>query len=155
MGGAGTTFTAGQSHHWRDDGAEAGAAYWVEEVDLHGARTWYGPAISHVDSESVANADSVATAQALQATSRPTQRANAKGEVESAVALSDVGRVSGANAASVALGGASAKTATTPSAASPQAVAEQYALAAGAAVRMDVQAEGCITRPSLNWWRQV
>ncbi len=46
MGGAGTTFTAGQSHHWHDDGAGAGAVYWVEEVDLHGARTWYGPAVS-------------------------------------------------------------------------------------------------------------
>ena len=150
MGGAGTTFTAGHAHRWHDGGAGAGAEYWLEEVDLNGTKTWYGPAVSRIYSESAAGAGADATAQILRATSRPTGRANAPGDSET-MALSSVGRVSGASAASMALGGISAKAATTPDAPTPQAVAQQYALAARKAVRLDVQSEGWyrVTQPEL------
>ncbi|MGD0199389.1 MAG: C25 family cysteine peptidase [Bryobacteraceae bacterium] len=44
--GPATPLTAGRSHSWWDDQTTGGAAsYWVEEVDLSGERTWFGPAV--------------------------------------------------------------------------------------------------------------
>ena len=151
MGGAGTTFTAGQSRHWRDVGAGAGAAYWLEEVDLNGTRSWYGPAVSSV-SESATAADSTTAVQTLRAKSTPTGRASAPTDPDT-IALSSVGSVSGAMGANASNGTASvlAPASTVPVAPSQRAIAQQYALAAGPAVRLDVQAEGWyrVTQPQL------
>ena len=151
MGGAGTTFTAGQSRHWRDVGAGAGAAYWLEEVDLNGTRSWYGPAVSSV-SESATAADSTTAVQTLRAKSMPTGRASAPTDPDT-IALSSVGSVSGAMGANASNGTASvlAPASTVPVAPSQRAIAQQYALAAGPAVRLDVQSEGWyrVTQPQL------
>jgi hypothetical protein len=41
----GNALTAGRNHTWWDDlpGDTSGVAYWVEEVDLYGTRSWHGP----------------------------------------------------------------------------------------------------------------
>jgi hypothetical protein len=43
--GAGTALTAGRSYAWSDTDTlmEGHPRYWLEEVDLHGQRTWHGP----------------------------------------------------------------------------------------------------------------
>src|SRR5208283_2976530 len=152
MGGAGTTFTAGQSHHWRDVGAGAGAVYWLEEVDLNGTRTWYGPAVSQDVTESAAAAGSTPTVQTLRAKSAPTGRASAQDDADT-IALSSVGSVRGTPGGKGSSGAlaVSAPGATAPAAPSPQAIAQQYALAAGPAVRLDVDSEGWyrVTQPQL------
>lgn len=45
LAGPGTTLTAGRSYAWWDRSASvSGAArYWLEDVDLNGQRSWYGP----------------------------------------------------------------------------------------------------------------
>ncbi|MBI1765797.1 MAG: hypothetical protein HYR56_30705, partial [Acidobacteria bacterium] len=43
LAGAGTLLTAGNSYVWPDAQGTAGAAYWLEAVDLNGARDWFGP----------------------------------------------------------------------------------------------------------------
>ncbi|HXX84535.1 MAG TPA: C25 family cysteine peptidase, partial [Casimicrobiaceae bacterium] len=152
MAGAGTTFTAGQAHHWRDVGAGAGAVYWLEEVDLSGTRTWYGPAISSA-TESAPAAASAGAVQTLRAKSAPTGRANAPASPDT-IALSSVGSVTGTPSAGTGSGtgtGSGSGPGPAPAAPSPQAIAQQYALAAGAAVRLDVQSEGWyrVTQPQL------
>lgn len=45
----GVEVTAGHSYSWRDDSAAAlgeGVRYWIQDVDLHGKRTWHGPIIA-------------------------------------------------------------------------------------------------------------
>src|SRR5208282_2523656 len=140
----------GQSHHWRDDSAGAGAVYWVEEVDLHGARTWYGPAVSR-SIPGLPAAESTAAVQTVRAKSAPTVRANAQADSDT-IPLSSVGSVTGASGGNHGRGTVpGSATGAAPAAASPQAIAEQYALAAGAAVRLDVQSEGWyrVTQPQL------
>jgi hypothetical protein len=46
LAGSETTLTAGHVHTWWDTptGDRSSVSYWVEEVDLHGQRTWYGAA---------------------------------------------------------------------------------------------------------------
>lgn len=43
IAGAGTPLTAGFSYSWFDAGGEEGSVYWLEDVDLSGARTFHGP----------------------------------------------------------------------------------------------------------------
>ncbi len=38
-----TTLSAGNGYRWTDARGAAGAGYWLEEVDLNGARHWFGP----------------------------------------------------------------------------------------------------------------
>jgi hypothetical protein len=46
LAGGHTVLTAGHAYSWLDDlpGANRATAYWLEEIDLNGKRTWYGPA---------------------------------------------------------------------------------------------------------------
>ncbi len=155
IGGAGTTFTAGQTRRWRDSGVGAGAVYWLEEVDLSGKKTWYGPAVSKLGAETDIATRAPGTVQMLRNRPVATGSAGALDDPDIAVPLSSVGSVSGLsgpNAKSLSLKsvGVSA-AANTAGAASPAAVAQQYTLAAGPAVRLEAKAEGWyrITQPQL------
>lgn len=148
MASAGTTFTAGQSRRWLDRDGLPGAVYWLEEVDLRGTRTWYGPAVAPV----------LAAGKAASAEAQPVQELNAARpspapaaardeELTTAVKLSDLGR--SARAAKIAP--AAAASPATARKATPESLAKQYELAAGAAVRLGVKAEGWyrVTQPEL------
>ncbi|MGD0013196.1 MAG: C25 family cysteine peptidase [Bryobacteraceae bacterium] len=52
--GPATPLTAGRSHSWWDHEATGAASYWVEEVDLNGERTWFGPAVPEAAVQSAA-----------------------------------------------------------------------------------------------------
>jgi hypothetical protein len=127
LGGPGRILTGG-TRTWLDASAPAGepAKYWVEEVDLSGARTWYGPATE--DGASAAD-----RREALR------QGASAL----RAVPLSTVGRSPSTVSAPARV---SVKAAPTP-----DAVQMQYALAAGQAVKLAVSSEGWyrVTQPQL------
>lgn len=150
MGGAGTTFTAGQTRRWRDAGASAGASYWLEEVDLNGTRTWYGPAVA--GAAEVAAADSTGAAQTLNSTPTPSGRANAPDdavtvadEADKPIFLKSIGSVTGTgsiNAATAPMKTTFTKAAQASAAITTSEMQQQYAVAAGAAVRLDVQSEG-------------
>ena len=43
LAGAGTLLTAGNSYAWPDAQGTAGTSYWLEAIDLSGARDWFGP----------------------------------------------------------------------------------------------------------------
>jgi hypothetical protein len=46
LAGSDTNLTSGHVHSWWDapSGDTSSVSYWIEEVDLHGQRTWHGPA---------------------------------------------------------------------------------------------------------------
>ena len=147
MGGAGTNFSAGQSRRWVDGGAAAGAVYWLEEVDLNGTRTWYGPAVAGGKGFGVRPEAAVGVAEPLQvAGAQPAAAGALAAGGGTAQALSDVGAATGANAASTLQ-----KSVTTAKAASQSAIQRQYALAAGTAVALGVTTEGWyrVTQPQL------
>lgn len=141
--GAGTSFDSGYWHSWLDSSNNSrGFSYWVEEVDLNGARTWYGPVASFSPSGA---------------------RTAARG--------SDMGflRNVGQNAMALGAGGSSrvirnaavpmppllqqtlSATATPLLPLAPQSQAEQYTLAAGQAIRIGVPSPGwyVLTQPNL------
>ena len=43
MAGPGTSLTAGQSYNWPDSFRGTRASYWLQEIDLSGGSSWYGP----------------------------------------------------------------------------------------------------------------
>src|SRR5581483_802130 len=43
LAGAHTLLTAGNSYTWADAKGQPGMNYWLEELDLSGKNTWYGP----------------------------------------------------------------------------------------------------------------
>ena len=126
IGGPGTVFTAGQAQQWIDDGGTPSAVYWLEEIDIKGARSWYGPAVANGGLKSAAVAKALGTTANLTATpNKP-------------VALSSVG--GGGK-------GPNAKTAPLTVKASSPAVTnasltQQFALAASPAVQLGVKTEG-------------
>ena len=142
MGGAGTTFTAGHTRTWQDDlpGGSGSVAYWVEEIDLRGASTWYGP----VSPDSTPPSTSAGMRSAAMRTA--VTGAALRGGVPSsapAVSLSSIGRSATTSTAAVTV--AAAATAT------PQNLQTQWALAAGKAVKLGVRSEGWyrVTQPQL------
>lgn len=152
MGGAGTSFTAGQSRRWLDRGGQVGAVYWLEEVDLSGAKTWYGPAVA---AAGVMDAKTLAAgsgpAQALLATHPRASPAGALDEdLEAALTLARVGKAGTGSALLKATAKPVPPSPTPAPTPTPQAQT-QFALAAGAAVRLDVKAEGWyrVTQPQL------
>lgn len=148
LGGAGTTFTAGQSRRWLDRNGQAGAVYWLEEVDLSGVKTWYGPAVAALQAAGgKAAAAGPDTVERLQASHAAMGRAGAREEeLESAMTLARMGRTGGTTASIAPKAAVSAKAAPTP-----KSVQKQYELAAGATVRLGVKAEGWyrVTQPQL------
>ncbi len=148
MGGAGTSFTAGQSRRWHHGSGRVGDVYWLEEVDLNGMKTWYGPVAAQ---GSVVAAKSMATAtgpvQALQAANAPVAPAGAQDEeLETALTLSRVGSVSGAAVVSTTTAVLEGAKQVAKSAAAPQNLPKQHALAAGAAVRLGVKRRRLVPR---------
>jgi hypothetical protein len=124
LGGAATTFTAGHIRTWRDDPPPgASVSYYVEEVDLSGARTWYGPVVPAAEANPSSSAD----------------------RASPAVALSSIGRTSTAFVPA-----RPAALLPTPAADSGN-FQTQWSLAAGQAVKLAVTAEGWyrVTQPQL------
>jgi hypothetical protein len=152
MAGASTTFTAGQTRRWYDEGAGPGVAYWVEEVDLSGKKTLYGPAVAQSASRSAAAWVLDDTAQTLRAKPAPTGRASALDASTAAIPLANVGSISSAlMAASMGNAPTSVRAKAAVSFASAVAAKQQFALAAGPAVRLGVKTEGWyrVTQPQL------
>ncbi len=118
-----TALTAGHSHSWLDQGAGGAASYWIEEVDINGERTWFGPTVV----QTAAKKGSARLASAFSAQSQ---------------LLSHVGREG------VQVVGVSAAGATRPLDVSAQASPDrapletQWSLAAGQAVKIAVRSEG-------------
>ncbi len=46
LAGAHTLLTAGNSYTWTDAKGQPGMNYWLEELDLSGKNTWYGPVLA-------------------------------------------------------------------------------------------------------------
>jgi hypothetical protein len=46
LAGGRTLFTAGNSYTWTDAKGQPGMSYWLEELDLSGKNTWYGPVLA-------------------------------------------------------------------------------------------------------------
>jgi hypothetical protein len=131
LGGAGTTFTAGHIRTWQDElpPGSGSVAYWVEEIDLSGARKWYGPV----------------TPEPAAATTRATRAAPRGGEPSSAraVSLNSIGRSPTVSAPMRPVAPATAATQTN--------LQTQWALAAGQALKLGVSSEGWyrVTQPQL------
>jgi hypothetical protein len=125
LAGSQTHLTAGHVHTWWDAPSRDGgsASYWVEEVDVHGQRTWHGPATA----------------------STTDQVRDAEGEV---VWLSGVGRKGAAPGAGVdsvprALQSRAVPTTTlSGKTTNISSTTTRFALAAGHAVKIGVQSEG-------------
>jgi hypothetical protein len=122
LAGSTTVLTAGHVHSWWDDPSadSSTASYWVEEVDLHGRRTWHGPA-----------------------TPKPSQETREEGR---AVFLSQVGRADAksgrrGDAGSHPLQARATSTRDVSSNTMTQ-YATQWVLAAGHAVKIGVRSEG-------------
>jgi hypothetical protein len=131
--GQGTVFTAGQVRRWLDPSGDAGAAYWLEEVDLSGLATWHGPATASTEGVRAATATKAARADAPLV------------EMGTGITIDQVGRI--ASRAFVDVAGARAGVAASGKAsgtgtAAAQDAQRQLALAAGAAVRLEVTEEG-------------
>jgi hypothetical protein len=142
MGGAGTTFTAGHTRTWQDDlPADSGrVAYWVEEIDLSGASTWYGPVSP--ESTPPPTAEGMRIAAIGKAAAGDALRRGVPSTAP-AVALSSIGRSTTKSTAAVTV--LAAATAT------PQSIQTQWALAAGQALKLGVRSEGWyrVTQPQL------
>ena len=120
-----TALTAGRSHSWMDQGAGSSASYWVEEVDINGERTWFGPA--------------VAQAAATKATTRLASALSPR-----SLSLGQVGRIPTAGSPR----GLESFALASPS---PAALENQWNIAAGPAVKIAVRSEGWyqVSQPEL------
>ncbi|TLY46583.1 MAG: hypothetical protein E6K59_00160, partial [Nitrospirae bacterium] len=118
---AGTVLTAGQSYSWWDVLPAGGGplAYWLEEIDLHGQRTWHGP----VPVESAKG-----------------HRLAAEPERVRSVLLTRMGR--GKTSVTAVPWYGTRPALLGPVTPTPEQLAVQWRLAAGRAVKLGVQAEG-------------
>jgi len=141
LAGSQTHLTAGHVHTWWDAPSRdsSGVSYWVEEVDLHGQRTWHGPAAPKPAAREPAK--SVRT--------NASTTANVKDAAGRVVLLSEVGRRvaapgSGVDSAPHALQARAVPTTNISRKATNMSpnTTTQYALAAGQAVKIGVQSEG-------------
>lgn len=115
------TFTAGQTRRWLDSKGKAGDLYWLEEVDLSGVKTPYGPAVA-----TMPIAAGKATREIDSAPVEP---------LHAARTLATMGRATGAMPALKA-------SVTAKAAPTQQSIQKQYEIAAGGAIRLGVSAEG-------------
>src|SRR5215467_6943838 len=134
LAGNSTTLTAGHIHTWWDapTGDGSGVAYSVEEVDLHGQHTWYGPETpkpAQPESGGSVGSTALTTATATDAWGR-------------AVLLSRVGREVVAPGTGVGSASHPLEAHTAPTINISQNTQRQYALAAGHAVKLGVESEG-------------
>ena len=122
LAGSEATLTAGHVHTWSDTPSrDAGtASYWVEEVDLDGQRSWYGPATP--------------------TTVTPTTQDGAPGG--RATSLGRVGRDIAAPGVGVDTASRARQTRAASTVTSSRNARTQYALAAGPGVKLGVHAEG-------------
>jgi hypothetical protein len=118
--GAKTVLTAGQGYSWWDVLPAGGGplAYWLEEIDLHGQRTWHGP---------------------IAVESAKGQRLAAEPERVRSVLLKHMGRGKKASVTAVPWYGTRQASEAAPT---PEQLAVQWRLAAGLAWKLGVQAEG-------------
>ena len=135
LAGPKTIFTSGHSHVWLDKPeAGGGAEYWAEEVDLNGARTMFGPAFTEPAAEAAAQSPIIAERE------RSALKPRMLSELGRTSALTPDGRARSCgptNAGSLPFqrtGYRPAITTTTRQ--------QQYALAAGPALKISVCAEG-------------
>ena len=137
LAGSSTSMTAGYVHTWWDapQAGSSGAQYWVEEVDLHGQHTMYGPA-----TPASAGSQPGGSARSTAATAKVT---DATGQV---MMLSQVGQGAPGTGVSSAPHALEAHAAPSDPSQNSQSqnnqTQKQYALAAGQAVKLDVQSEG-------------
>ena len=130
---------------WTSLAAGGGAAYWVEEVDLNGAHTMFGP----VFPEPAAEAKSAALSPLIAERERSALKPQMLSELGRASALTPDGRARScgpANSGSLPFQRTGGRPAITPTTRQ-----RQYALAAGPAIKISVCAEGWyrLTQPQL------
>jgi hypothetical protein len=141
LAGPETALSAGYAHSWWDvpPGGGGGVSYWVEEVDLHGQRTWYGPAVPKRP----------ATGSAVSALSSVMTAAKGPGPGGRVLMLNQVGRegAPGAGVGSTSHPLQARLVVFTPrgpvlNAPPTPPQTQQYKLAAGPAVKIGIQSEG-------------
>ena len=143
LAGPKTTFTSGHSHAWLDKPpASGGATYWVEEVDLNGAHTMFGP----VSPELAAEAKSAALSPLIAERERGALKPQMLSELGRSPALTPASKCGPVNSGSLPFQRTGDRPAITP-----RTRQEQYALAAGSAIKISVCAEGWyrLTQPEL------
>ena len=137
LAGPKTTFTSGHSHAWLDKPETGGeAAYWVEEVDLNGDHTMFGP----VYTEQAAEDKSAALSPLISEHERSTLKPEMLSELGRAPALAPYG---GARSCGPVNSGSRPfqRTGGQP-VITPRTQQQQYALAADPAIKISVCAEG-------------
>jgi len=146
LAGPKTTFTSGHSHAWLDKPEASGeAAYWVEEVDLNGDNTVYGP----VFAEPAAEAKSAALSPLIVDRERSAVKPQMLSELGRAPSLTLDTRAS--NCGPVNSGSRPFQRTGDQPAITSRTQRQQYALAAGPAIKISVCAEGWyrLTQPQL------
>jgi hypothetical protein len=138
--GAGTTLTAGNSYSWWDEGGTPDAVYWIEDIALDGTRTAHGP-VKIADCGGWI-ADCFA-ADVLRPQSSPTLGELSSGTASNGVIVSGYPEDFGKSAirmphAAIAEGS--------------DAWRMQLRLAAGAAVKIGVRADGWQRIPAARLW---
>lgn len=135
LAGNDTTLTAGHVHTWWDapPGASSSARYWVEEVDLNGTRTMYGPATP-----------TPAAAVPGGSVSPSALTTDAKGQV---MFLSQVGQVAGEPGTGIGSRSHPLERRAVRRANISQDTEKGYALAAAPAVKIGVESEGWYSVP--------
>lgn len=139
LAGGKTTLTAGYVHTWSDapSGASSSARYWVEEVDLNGQRSWYGPATP-------APATATFGASVNATTDSSALTTDAKGQV---VFLSQVGQETGEPGTGVGSRSHPLQARAVRRVNISQNTELGYALAAAPAVKIGVESEGWYSVP--------
>jgi hypothetical protein len=143
LAGSETALTAGHVHTWWDDppGGSSSATYWVEEVDLHGQRTRFGPETPR----------QAAPEPGGPVGSTAMTTAKVSDAVGHVVLLSRVGRKVAAPGTGVDSTPHPLEARATRTTDLSQTYEKQYVLAAGHAVKIGVQSEGWygVTRADL------
>jgi hypothetical protein len=111
--GAGTALTAGRSYRWWDSEASTAARYWLEDIDLGGKRTTYGPITPGIGG-------------------------TPESENASAPLVSELG----ARSASLSMGSMAAEQRAGPPTGGGSNLLTQWAIAAGPAVKLGIRHEG-------------
>jgi Peptidase family C25 len=146
LAGPKTTFTSGHSHAWLDKPEASGeAAYWVEEVDLNGDNSVFGPVFAEPAAEPRSAALSPLIAEREGSALKP-QVLNELGRTPSLTLNSNASNCGPVNSGSRPF----QRTGDQPAITS-RTQQQQYALAAGPAIKISVCAEGWyrLTQPEL------
>jgi hypothetical protein len=146
LAGPKTTFTSGHSHAWLDKPEASGrAAYWVEEVDLNGDNSVFGP----VFAQPAAEANSAALSPLIADRERSAVKPQMLSELGRAPSLTLDTRAS--NCGPVNSGSRPFQRTGDQPVITSRTQRQQYALAAGPAIKISVCAEGWyrLTQPQL------